>query len=811
MAKFPRFLLKNQLYLELSVVERSGNVVASISYISTSREDNDQALKNKRILWLLNHTTLREFEIPLLLSLGFEVYTPKRIPEVIKEWSGSVCHDYDKTLSISKEHLELLNQHDFYDEPIPKHIAAIINQYFGYAFCMFYPSLLSNVVNHFSGHILLRAFGVDKTVTYGSLIISSLGRPFLDKIKSLDNRFWFSQCYPHLHEVEPKFLRSRSVYHPLGLSGNILKFKNSWIGGEKKILFFCPRINASPEYYGKVYKKFKQNFGDLPHRIAGHQPIPVKDPNVIGHQSREIIERWFKTHDVLFYHSQEPRHLHYHPLEAIIFGMPIIYMRGGILEKLGGANQPGACQTYAEAHEKLSNILRGDKKLIEEIRSAQEEIIKFFMYEHSEEHWKENFVNNIIKNRPFPLKSKSRPKKICILLPVEYKGGTFCAAKNIAKMIHLGSAKCNEPLNVVFACLTNKYNSDELKDLVDLGIVIREFNWSLLKSEHVFNAMKYAGQNKIIHDEIYYFPQEEICNFNDCNFILIISDRLLYRFAPIIPFGMVVFDYIQRYVPEIILNNTTSTYQQFLSNVREAEFVLTTTYATAQDAIQYAGVDPNNVHITPMEYQPFLKSEKKLIDHTLPENYFIWPSNSIPHKNHERAIEALFIYYTQLNGQLNVVMTGHNTHLFDPKCKENGCSYTEKIKSLFQEYDIVNKRITIKGNMPTNKFANAVTNAKFLWHPVITDNGTYSVIEAAALGVPSISSNYDQMKFINERFNLNLSFFDASNPMDIAKKLKFMEEHYEDYKKKLPTPKFLEQFNYKHLATEYWQILRGLI
>ena len=47
-------------------------------------------------------------------------------------------------------------------------------------------------------------------------------------------------------------------------------------------------------------------------------------------------------------------------------------------------------------------------------------------------------------------------------------------------------------------------------------------------------------------------------------------------------------------------------------------------------------------------------------------------------------------------------------------------------------------------------------NTKFLWHPATIDNGTFSVIEAAHLKVPSLSSGYPAMKEINEQYNLSL-------------------------------------------------------
>ncbi len=54
----------------------------------------------------------------------------------------------------------------------------------------------------------------------------------------------------------------------------------------------------------------------------------------------------------MFYHSQSPRHIHYHPFEAIKIGMPLVFMGGGMLDRMGGTNLPGRARTWGEATQK---------------------------------------------------------------------------------------------------------------------------------------------------------------------------------------------------------------------------------------------------------------------------------------------------------------------------------------------------------------------------------------------------------------------------------------------------------------------------
>ena len=88
---------------------------------------------SRRILWLLNHTTLRDFEVPMLLDMGFEVFTPKIYQFEYGDLSASVTWEYDSSLSIPSEDLEFLNQCDMYADRIPERAVDIINKYFGIA------------------------------------------------------------------------------------------------------------------------------------------------------------------------------------------------------------------------------------------------------------------------------------------------------------------------------------------------------------------------------------------------------------------------------------------------------------------------------------------------------------------------------------------------------------------------------------------------------------------------------------------------------------------------------------------------------
>jgi glycosyltransferase involved in cell wall biosynthesis len=160
----------------------------------------------------------------------------------------------------------------------------------------------------------------------------------------------------------------------------------------------CPSIKTAPLYYGAIYKQFKTDFGEFPHIISGSQPIPVPDPNVTGFVTEDRMLRFYRELQVMYYHSREPRHIHYHPLEAIVHGMPVVYMRGGLMESFDKGNQAGACDTVAEARLKVKKVLRGDQEFIRAIQSSQNTIVETFRPENVRKQWIKVFLNQIMSS-----------------------------------------------------------------------------------------------------------------------------------------------------------------------------------------------------------------------------------------------------------------------------------------------------------------------------------------------------------------------------------------------------------------------------
>jgi hypothetical protein len=347
--------------------------------------------KNKRILWLLNHKTLMQYEVPLLRSMGFEVFVPKIIPRTAEFRSGAVDFSFDESLTIPEHALRVLNSCCFYQRNWPSNVVFYINRYFGTAFVMPIEGQFRESVTNFEGNLLMRAFGLINTASYHEDLRNIYGDQVFCWINAVRHRFWFAAGYEQLKECEPSLFTERSVYLPIGLPSAYWKNANTGTGTDKRILFLCPSIVKNP-YYAAIYKQFKREFGDFPHVIVGKQDIPVNDPHVLGFVSDQELLDLYKTCSVLLYPSREKRHVHYFPVEANVVGTPIIFYDDSLLARVCNRKVKGAVSSVMEARQLIKAVLEGDADLIASLKKDQKDIAYFFSDEYCKRNWQKSFA-----------------------------------------------------------------------------------------------------------------------------------------------------------------------------------------------------------------------------------------------------------------------------------------------------------------------------------------------------------------------------------------------------------------------------------
>lgn len=737
-----------------------------------------------RILWLLNHSALLNREVPILIELGYEVFVPKI---ALFDVSSDITYKYDDSLSIPGCDLMKLNQVDFYAGNIEPDVLNIMNRYFDICLFAHNANLTQVLVNKFQGVLGYRAFGrISAEGTHTEFIVHDLGLGYLKKIEKLSDRFFFLHISENIVEKECDFFRNHALYVPIGFEKGVVA-KDEWEGGVNKLLFVCPRIKMS-SYFENIYKEFIRDFRDIPYVIAGAQPIKIEeDSNVLGYLSKDKYQALFKECKVMFYHSQEPSHIHYHPLEAIMVGMPLVYMAKGQFDYLGGTDLPGRCETIEEARKKIKKILRGDKKLINKIKQSQNVLVDKYMYEFCRDKWKAAL--EIIESAKKNVTERKEVKKLAIILPQKYKGGVLDYTLRIVHAIKRGADLRGDLLEITLGY--NDYVDFEKENDFDLlkknGIKLRKFVWEKISTERAneilkllnLDVRKEAGDYVLLNDGMNYFA--------DCDYLLFTADRIPGRLICMSPYGMIAHDYIQRYLPEIV-DKKLEIY--FLESIRKADAVFTTTYITKNDCIQYAGVAERKIHLLPL----FFDEIKDISRYSAECKYFLWSTNVSPHKNHKTVLKALEKYYAN-GGKLECYMTGTFVEKFDINKEYDGENdYIKEIREIISGDDNLQEHIRVWGNLPKKKYLTILGGAEFFLHAGYADNGNGTAFDAAMLNVPSVSSYYPAMRNMDMVLGLNMQFFDKKDSNQLAEILQYMEIKIEDIKASMPGYEKLRKF-----------------
>ncbi|MBO0259544.1 hypothetical protein J0S26_18780, partial [Escherichia coli] len=125
----------------------------------------------KRVMWLLNHTSARKFEIPMLKACGVdEIFLPKSFPADPTFRSASIDWSEDENLTIPKEDLDILNACDWYTGATPE-AWKIANKWFDKVFFIAYhPQLIINITKYYQGIAIYRVYGLSSDINYGKLL-----------------------------------------------------------------------------------------------------------------------------------------------------------------------------------------------------------------------------------------------------------------------------------------------------------------------------------------------------------------------------------------------------------------------------------------------------------------------------------------------------------------------------------------------------------------------------------------------------------------------------------------------------------------
>lgn len=400
---------------------------------------------------------------------------------------------------------------------------------------------------------------------------------------------------------------------------------------------------------------------------------------------------------------------------------------------------------------------------------------------------------------------------IAVIIPTSaFEGGVVRNTLNMLRMLALGARKHGDPLTLSFG-YPEEMNTGRwrLEELEDEGIQIRPYQRQSMPAEAL--APYYEVMLEPRHSAkvpSYAVFNDGISNFEDADLWLFISDHLSEMPPPHKPYGVIVYDFVNRYYPDIWAEPNWEAGETRALLVQHSAFVITTTRQTKQDVVSYVGYPARKVHVLPIEFDPLEELAPSTNRATLKQ--IVWPTIMSQHENHEAVLAGLEAFLRR-NRSFRVIVLGPHTQQMDSrKPVTNDHPYIHRLRGIIAKSTELSSRVEFPGYVDDHRYQHILKSSAVLLHTSRCDNGSYTVIEAAWLNTPAVSARYAAMEEVAQQFELPLVFFDYNIKDDLVNKLEDAIARRDDLKQLLPDHLSLGSHSYRELASRYWEQFRAV-
>ncbi|XZE34361.1 hypothetical protein SH501x_005179 [Pirellulaceae bacterium SH501] len=296
----------------------------------TERSDRRSPL----MLWCSSHQTLAAEEIPLFSEANFRI-----VPLLTNLWTTqfdqsldlTICDTWKNRVNLPDEIVRRLQSLRVYSANIGDEISqeeiSLLNEFVDVIYVTIHPIAAVRLAKVFRGLVVFRPFGHGSITTYSN-ILSSSGID-LDKFSPPPNLGWMP-ILSSLQEPEHPHLCSNAILLNAFVSRQRLPAITWSVDASRDyIVETIPRIEQQ-QYYRNIYKEFTNNYGHLPLKILGGNSIAggdLNDPRILGYQEEQDYFSIACSARLSIYHGTSRYHLHYHPLEFMTMGVPVLFSR----------------------------------------------------------------------------------------------------------------------------------------------------------------------------------------------------------------------------------------------------------------------------------------------------------------------------------------------------------------------------------------------------------------------------------------------------------------------------------------------------
>ena len=101
--------------------------------------------------------------------------------------------------------------------------------------------------------------------------------------------------------------------------------------------------------------------------------------------------------------------------------------------------------------------------------------------------------------------------------------------------------------------------------------------------------------------------------------------------------------------------------------------------------------------------------------------------------------------------------------------------------------------------------------AAFVLLPQYADNGNFTAVDAASLGIPSVCSDYPAQKYMNEYCGIPAIYFEPFSKDSLLNAIHKMEKEYKSIKKEMPLKNELDKYDYSVQGKKLYQSIKSIL
>jgi len=254
-----------------------------------------------------------------------------------------------------------------------------------------------------------------------------------------------------------------------------------------------------------------------------------------------------------------------------------------------------------------------------------------------------------------------------------------------------------------------------------------------------------------------------------------LADRFAFPLLPVKPLGVIVYDVIQKYLPELFPKEFFQDFQPgMFATMAVVDKVITTSEVTRADVMGLYHLPEKRVDLVPVACEPRLRFEHVVPEPVkVPDGFILNITNPTPHKGLEVMMRAYAILKRFNDKAPPLVICGSFTEKILPiPGKPEPNPVFRRLQDLIAELNLqVGVDFFVLGLVSEGQLHDLLRRSSIVVNAARFDNGTYSLIEGHYFGKHLISSDYPAARWLYDRFEVPTEYFALLDSEDLARKL----------------------------------------